>query len=514
MTYVSPLDYLDKRSTSLPWLGFGVSAQLRGNVTMSRFLDTPPRRNRVAADMWMLNLAASRLRAGWTLASSLLLIGVPIAQAEPVLSTGSYATIQAALDAHPGQMLFVPGGDHILTNTIVIRHSGSGLYGFGRLVQKRSDSAVIAIQSAKDVRLRDLTLTRAPGQEAASQPAIDASDCERLSISGLRVLDNCAPNGAISLQHCTNSDVSDCHIENYSTIAVDDRTASAHYGYAFNCIDGTGIAANNCSGLLIQRNTIIEQRLRPTPKIKERHNLGQFIKRSTRKGSIISQKTWDDGYVNNWHQGSAVIVTGPEKSSGVRIQDNHIENAAQGIDIHADNVIVTGNLVKNAFMGLKAMHGSRHVIVAHNQFIRTDLWAIGLMPGTAAHPAMAARDGHPPRAANRDAGHIIANNIITDFGYGDSHWIWHMPKDNCTPLRFDNGQEPDDPPLCDVVVTGNLVYDTGRDELFTNGVPVKVPPRYRWTVFVSPATNGPVALKFSNNLFHPGTDGVANVPLD
>ena len=433
---------------------------------------------------------------------------------EARLSTAQYPSIQAALDANPGQMVFVPNGDHILTNALVIRYSGSGLYGFGRLVQQNSNSPIIVVRSVKGVRVRDLTLTRAAGREDASQPALEAAECENVSLAGLQVLNNRAPAGAISLRQCTNSEIVGCRVENYSTIAVDDRTASPHYGYAFNCIDGTGIAANGCPGLLVQRNEVIEKRLRPTPEMKERYKLGEFVQRSAAKGSIISQKTWDDGYVNNWHQGSAIIVTGPEESVGVRVLDNHIENAAQGIDIHADNVIVSGNIVKNAFMGMKAMHGSRHVTIANNQFIRCDLWAIGLMPGTSAHPAEAARNGKPARPANCDAGHIIANNIITDFGYGDSHWIWHVPKDNCTPLRFDNGQEPDDPPLRDVIVTGNLVYDTGRDSVLTNGAPEKLSPRYRWAVYVSKATNGPVGLKFSNNLFHPGTDGVANVPLE
>ncbi len=478
-------------------------------------LDTRARRNRVARDMNKPNrFGVSCCLAATGLFLSALLVAVAGEEREVRRSTAQYSSVQAALDANPGQMLFVPDGDHPLTNAVVIHHSGSGLYGFGRLVQQNSNSPIIIVRSASNVRLRDLTLTRAAGREDASQPAIEAVECEHLSLTGLRVLDNRAATGAINLRQCTNSEIVGCRVENYSTIAVDDRTASPHYGYAFNCIDGTGIAANGCPGLLVQRNEVIEKRLRPTPDMKERYKLGQFVKRSATKGSIISQKTWDDGYVNNWHQGSAIIVTGPEASLGVRVLDNFIENAAQGIDIHADNVIVSGNLVKNAFMGMKAMHGSRHMIIANNQFIRTDLWAIGLMPGTSAHPAEPARDGKPARPANVDAGHIIANNIITDFGYGDSHWIWHVPKDNCTPFRFDNGQEPDDPPLRDVIVTGNLVYDTGRDGVLTNGIPEMLPARYRWAVLVSKATNGPVRLKFSNNLFHPGTEGISNVPLE
>ncbi len=119
--------------------------------------------------------------------------------------------------------------------------------------------------------------------------------------------------------------------------------------------------------------------------------------------------------INNWHQGSAIVVTGPIESRGVRVRDNHIENAAQGIDLHADHVIVSGNLVVNSFIGMKAMHGSRHVLIANNQFIRNDLWAIGLMPGTGSH-AVDRRDQRrgPAHTANLDGGHVVANNIISE----------------------------------------------------------------------------------------------------
>jgi len=429
------------------------------------------------------------------------------------VTVADFPSIQAALDANPGKMLFVPDGEYLLTEPIRIHHSGSGLYGFGTLVQQNSNTPVIEITGAKDVQLRDLTLTRATGSEEARRPALLATDCQNLTIDALRVRDNRAPTGAIALRGCARTTVSDCFIENYSTIAIDDRTANLRYGFAFNCIDGTGIGASACKDLVLQRNRIIENHLRPTPEIKERFRLGKFTKRNPIKGTLVQQKAWEADGVENWHQGSGIAVTSPEQTSFVRILDNHIENAAQGIDIHADNVIVTGNMVVNAFMGMKAMHGSRHVLIANNQFIRVDLWAIGLMPGASSHPAQPAANGEPGRPANVDAGHIIANNIITDFGYGDSRWIWHVPEHNCTPFRFDNGQDPDDPPLRDILVTGNLVYDTGRDRSQTNGLPQEV-ARYRWAVFISKEPGSPAGLRFSNNLFHPGTEGISNVPLE
>ena len=78
-------------------------------------------------------------------------------------------------------------------------------------------------------------------------------------------------------------------------------------------------------------------------------------------------------------------------------------------------------------MGMKAMHGSRNVIITGNQFVKNSLWAIGLMPGAASHEG------------NTDGGSIIAHNLISDFGHGDAHWIWG---DERSPFKFDTGQEP------------------------------------------------------------------------
>jgi len=52
--------------------------------------------------------------------------------------------------------------------------------------------------------------------------------------------------------------------------------------------------------------------------------------------------------------------------------------------------------------------GSRNVNITGNQFSHNDLWAIGLMPGAASHPAV---DGKP-ETANADGGSIVANNVI------------------------------------------------------------------------------------------------------
>jgi hypothetical protein len=199
----------------------------------------------------------------------------------------------------------------------------------------------------------------------------------------------------------------------------------------------------------------------------------------------VSQKTWDAAYTDNWQQGSAIIVTGPEASDFTRILGNHIENAAQGIDLHADRVTVANNMVVNSFIGMKAMHGSRNTLITGNQFVKNTLWAIGLMPGVSSH------------AGNIDGGSIIANNIISDFGYGDAHWIWGSER---SPLKFDHGQQADDPPLTDVLIQGNLIHQSGER-------------RYALAVVVEGEPGAPRGLHFASNLFPPGTQGVSNVPL-
>ena len=360
--------------------------------------------------------------------------------------------------------------------------------------------------------IRDLTLTRSPDTDCGHRlGACTATECQYALIENVRVVGNRAAAASIRLDRCRHTSVVRCVVRNYMTISIDDRTASPHFGYAFRCIDGTGICVASCQDVLLQANRILEDEYRPTREMKERHQLGQFTRAPPAKGSLVNQATWDAGYVNNWHQGSAIAVTDPQTTAYVRLVDNHIENAAQGIDIHADHVTCTGNLVINAFVGMKAMHGSRHVLIANNQFVRNDLWSVGLMPGVASHGAVAAGGGAGEQPANTDGGSVIANNIISEFGYGDSHWIWDPQQHTCAPMLFDHGQESDDPPLSGVVVTGNVVYDSGR--MSGSAGSAGEPPRYRYAVYVSPAPNGPRELHFHGNLFHRGTEGVSNVDL-
>ncbi|MEI8381844.1 MAG: hypothetical protein WCJ09_17075 [Planctomycetota bacterium] len=401
------------------------------------------------------------------------------------VSVADYPSIQAALDANPGQMVYVPSGDHLIQEKIRLRTDRSGLSGPGRIIQQNSEQPIVEIEKGSGIEIRDLTLTRSEGKLETSNEGILAMNCLDLVIENVRVIDNRTRSAAISLRDCRGARISRCLVRNYMRVTVDDRTADANWGYAFNCTDGTGIGVNRSSGTLIEANRVVEENLRPTPEIKKQHRLGEWVKKNPIKGRLLNQQIWDAAQTDNWQQGSAIIVTAPEASDMTRILGNHIENAAQGIDLHCDHVIVANNFVVNSFMGMKAMHGSRNVLITGNQFVKNSLWAIGLMPGVASH------------AENTDGGSIIANNIISDFGHGDAHWIWGSEH---SPIRFDHGQEPDDPPLSDVIIQGNLLHSHGA-------------PRYRYAVRIEGEPNAPRGLHFSSNVFPPGSGGVSNAEL-
>ncbi|MBL9185068.1 MAG: right-handed parallel beta-helix repeat-containing protein [Verrucomicrobiaceae bacterium] len=411
--------------------------------------------------------------------------------ADAQISAAAYPSIQAALAANPNKMVFVPAGDHVITEKIRIRGERSGLYGPGRIIQQNAEQPIIEIENANGIEIRDVTLTRPDDKTETQSEALRAQNCRDLVIENVKVINNRTKSGAILVTDSRTTRISRCLVRNYMKVSIDDRTQGDVSGYAFRCTDGTGIMVRYCQGTLIEGNQVIEETYFPSKESREKFKLGAFVKKNPQKGPHLSQQAWDAGYTDNWRQGSAIQVTAPESSDFTRLLGNHIENAAQGIDLHCDHVIVSNNIVNHAHIGMKAMHGSRNVLITGNQFTRNDLWAIGLMPGAAAHPA---QDGKP---ANADGGSIIANNIISDFGHGDAHWMWGEER---SPFKFDAGQDADDPPLTEVLIQGNLVHNLG-------------PPRYIYDVLISTEPRGPLGLHFSNNVFPPGTRGVCNQEL-
>lgn len=444
------------------------------------------------------------------------------------VSVSDYPSIQAALDANPGRMVLVPPGEYHVSETIMLNKDGSGLYGHGTIVQDNAAKEVVRIEHARGVRLRDLTLTRAEGAKDATAPGVLVTDAQEASLAGLRVVDCRAREAAVDLRNASNCTVRDCEITNYKRIAVDDRTGDSggnvHYGYAFRCIDGTGLMVSESTGTVIAENRIVEHNLTPTREMKEQHKLGDLTdgKYPTKAGDL-GKSAVERGHVNNWHQGSAIVVTSPEATAYTTVSGNYIENAAQGIDLHSDYVICSNNTINRGMMGIKLTHGARNLLVTGNLITRVDLWGILLNPGAASHAAEPAKDDKPARAANVDGGTIVANNIISEYGHGNEYWNWGGASDNqggSFAMAFFEGQLPDNPPLRDVIVEGNIVYNTGRDGE-AQGAEIKQPaPRYRYAVYIGPWNEGreqraplPEGLHFSNNIFHAGTAGVSNVEL-
>ena len=442
------------------------------------------------------------------------------------VSSGDYSSIQEAVDKNPGTMIYIPAGFHDLTKAIRITGDHGGLFGPGCLRMSDPDQPILVLQKANGTRVSDLTLTRPAGKMDTVRPGVFVEESADVTLQGLRVLDNRSTAGSIRIEKCTNAQVLDCQVINYMTIATDDRTASPLYGFSFRCTDGTGISVQASRGTLIGGNSIIEKNILPTEEMRNRHQLGKIVKRAPQPGALVSESVWNAEYLSsNWMQGSAITVTSPYETKFTRVSDNYIENPAQGLDIHSDHAIVSGNMIVNpAQVAIKAVHGSRNLVIANNQIVRASLIAIAISPGSTSSapvPSTATEGGRP---ANTDGGHILANNIICDFGYGDSWWIWEkstiLPV-GPTPISIGVGQLPDDPPVRDVLVTGNMVYDPGSDGELRDGGVIYPQPRYNYAVYLEDKDvksdggplRAPVNVRFSGNMLQPGRRGISNVPL-
>ncbi|NQT12764.1 MAG: hypothetical protein HQ582_08445, partial [Planctomycetes bacterium] len=59
------------------------------------------------------------------------------------LSVGGFGSIQEALDANPGKMIYVPAGDYEITESIRIHADNSGLWGPGRIIQANPEVPIV-----------------------------------------------------------------------------------------------------------------------------------------------------------------------------------------------------------------------------------------------------------------------------------------------------------------------------------------------------------------------------------
>lgn len=459
--------------------------------------------------------------SGLVTAFSLFLPAMPVAAASATSSNATdYPSIQAALDANPHVRVYLPPGDYPIDAALEIRGDGSGLVGPGRIIQSNPDQDILRINKLANVRIQDVTLTRAEGaQETRGADGILVSESLNVEIDGVKILDNRGPGGAITLHRCTNSTIRDSTIDGYKGPAIDDRTQSPLMGYAFKCIDGTGVKAFHCDGTMLLNNRIVERLYLPTREIHDRLELGKVTVLPKEKGPLTPAGIFETSYTDNWHQGSGIIVGGLGNAKYSIISGNYIENAGQGIDIHADNVTITNNIVNGAMIGMKAMHGSRNVLIDGNQFSRMDLWGLMLGPGAASRAATAASDGEEAAEQNVDGGTVVSNNIFSRFGQGGQRWnrqAGGLEGETLQMIAILCGQLPVNPPIRDVVITGNMVYDSGRDAELTEGTPQAEEPLYRYAIYVdqrqSPAP--PEGIRIYNNILHPGRAGVSNIPLE
>ncbi len=198
------------------------------------------------------------------------------------------------------------------------------------------------------------------------------------------------------------------------------------------------------------------------------------------------------------------------------------ENTGQGFDIHADHVIISQNLINDTLIGMKAMHGSRNVLILGNQFTRSA--ALEYRPDARLLPHARAprgrRRGGKAVGANVDGGSIVANNIISDFGYGHYEALGlgraRQGVSGGFPMRFDHGQLPDNPPLSDVVVQGNFSSTTTGATARPRGRCARDRPsplQVRGSRREGEQRRPRATALLPSNLLHPGTQGVSNVEL-
>jgi hypothetical protein len=429
---------------------------------------------------------------------------------------GDGASIQSALDAHPGLPIDLPAGIYEIDRPIRITTDGSGLVGHGTIIQTNKDAAILLIEGADHVRIEGITLQRRHQELGKDARGIRAENAHHLRIANVSVFGNRAKTAAVRLLNCDYPTMESCSVVDYKTIAVDNRMKDDLYRYAFNAIDGHGILMTGCIGPRLLRNRVIETELIPTPEVKKRHDLGKMVDRAEKLGELASYGVSADGFVFIWHQGAAVSVNQATRTAFALIEGNHIENGAQGMDLHGDFMIVTNNHVTNCYMGMKAFHGARGVIISNNIFHKPGKYGILLRPGSNSSGVDTEGPGSPVGQENVERGIIIANNIITDQGYGHESWrLWNSDPSETAPVGIKIGTGPMEinPRLMDLIIEGNMIYDRGRDLVMLDGKAVDPGPRYKWAIWFDDEWRVQ-NVKMANNIFHPGEKGVSNLPIE
>lgn len=450
-----------------------------------------------------------------SLLSAVALLFLPMLRASPAsVSVADYPNPQAAIDANPGRALYLPAGEYRVAAPIVLRTPDSGLYGEGTIIQTNPDADIVQVENAARVRIEGITLLREKPEFFKSARAIYAENSPYLQVRNVTIRNNRATPTTTRFEKCDYLTIEGCNIVDFKTITIDDRMDSDLYRYAFRAIDGHGIYAIDCTGARLVRNRIIETELRATREVRDKYELGKIVKQAPELGPLAAYGV-RDGFVFIWHQGGGILLNHGQSMAFVLLDGNYIENAAQGMDLHGDFLIVTNNHVVNCYMGMKAFHGARGVVISNNIFQRPGKYGILLRPGSESWPASAASDSRPAREENVERGVIIANNIIADMGYGDEDWrLRDADPEETSPVGIKIGTGPleRNPRLMDLIIQGNLIYDRGRDEILVDGKPTVAPPRYKWAIWFDDRWRAE-NVRMSNNIFHPGSLGVSNLPV-
>ena len=434
--------------------------------------------------------------------------------AQQVVDASKYQSVQQALDLNPNTMVFLSPGEYRITKPVRLNTEGSGLYGFGKIIQENPDEHIIIIEKTKNVRIRDIKLTRSKVEFDKRAHAVFINNSNSVTLKDVIIENNRSTIACVYLLKSNYCRVEGCEIINYKTITIDDRMHDDLYGYAFNSMDGHGLMAVECNATQIVRNRIIENELISTKEFMDKYNLGKIVNRREKLGALEKYGIEND-FVVIWHQGAGMRITGAGETQFTLIDGNYIENVSQGLDLHTDHVIVTNNHITNAYMGMKAMHGSRGVIISNNVFQRPGKYGIMLRPGSGSYFAQEAEGNNAGRETNVERGVIISNNIISDMGFGIEDWrLINDSTDLSYPvgIKLGYGPLPQNPPLQDVIIEGNIIYDKGLDKVLVNGIPQVVKPRYKYAVWFDNELENK-GFHFRGNIFHPGSLGVSNKEL-
>ncbi|NWG12937.1 MAG: right-handed parallel beta-helix repeat-containing protein [Acidobacteria bacterium] len=152
-------------------------------------------------------------------------------------------------------------------------------------------------------------------------------------------------------------------------------------------------------GVHILRNRIIETEHLPARELVEKYRLGKILRRAEQLGELAPCGVSREGFVCIWHRGAGIQIGDAMRRAFARIEGNYLENASQGTDVHCDFGTVSGNKIIRSYIGMKAFHGSRGVLMVNNTIHAPGKYGILLRPGSNSHDARPGKD--PPRRGTK-----------------------------------------------------------------------------------------------------------------